>query len=90
VLETDREDMQNHEHICFFSAAHAFKDRGIALELARNLNVELPLAHATKDQYDRMTAKGLRDRHVRHRRTHVQKPSQTFRGAFEETRKQHC
>src|SRR6266571_4338764 len=34
VLETDGEDMQNREHPCFFSAAHAAKDSGIALELA--------------------------------------------------------
>ena len=32
VLETDGEDMQNREHSCFFSAAHAAKDSGIALE----------------------------------------------------------
>ena len=35
VLETDGEDMQNREHSCFFSAAHAAKDSGIALDLAR-------------------------------------------------------
>ncbi len=33
VLETDGEDMQNREHSCFFSAAHAAKDSGIALKL---------------------------------------------------------
>src|SRR5882672_1410235 len=43
VLETDGEDMQNREHSCFFSAAHAAKDSGIALELARNLGLDLPL-----------------------------------------------
>lgn len=59
VLQTDGEDMQNREHSCFFSAAHAAKDSGIALELARNLGLDLPLARATKDQYDRMTAEGL-------------------------------
>ena len=31
VLETDGEDMQKREHSCFFSAAHAAKDSGIAL-----------------------------------------------------------
>ena len=61
VLETDGEDMQNREHSCFFSAAHAAKDSGIALELARNLGLNLPLARATKDQYDRMIAEGLGD-----------------------------
>jgi len=59
VLETDGEDMQNREHSCFFSAAHAAKDSGIALELARNLGLDLPLARATKKQYDRMIAESL-------------------------------
>ena len=59
VLETDGEDMQNREHSCFFSAAHAAKDSGIALELARALGLELPLARATKEQYDRMIGEGL-------------------------------
>jgi len=59
VLETDGEDMQNREHSCFFSAAHAAKDSGIALELARTLGLDLPLARATKEQYDRMIAEGL-------------------------------
>jgi 3-hydroxyisobutyrate dehydrogenase len=59
VLETDGEDMQNREHTCFFSAAHAAKDSGIALELGRSLGLDLPLARATKEQYDRMVAKGL-------------------------------
>ena len=59
VLETDGEDMQNREHSCFFSAAHAAKDSGIALELARSLSLDLPLARATKEQYDHMIAEGL-------------------------------
>jgi 3-hydroxyisobutyrate dehydrogenase len=59
VLETDGEDMQNREHTCFFSAAHASKDSGIALELGRSLGLDLPLARATKEQYDRMVAGGL-------------------------------
>jgi 3-hydroxyisobutyrate dehydrogenase len=59
VLETDGEDMQNREHSCFFSAAHAAKDSGIALALARSLGLDLPLARATKGQYDRMVAEGL-------------------------------
>jgi len=59
VLETDGEDMQNHEHTCFFSAAHAAKDSGIALDLARNIGLDLPLAQATKEQYDRMVKEGL-------------------------------
>ena len=59
VLETDGEDMQNREHSCFFSAAYAAKDSGIALDLARELGLDLPLASATKQQYDTMIAEGL-------------------------------
>jgi len=59
VLVTDGEDMQNRDHACFFSAAHAAKDSGIALELAANAGLHLPLAAATKAQFDRMIAAGL-------------------------------
>jgi 3-hydroxyisobutyrate dehydrogenase len=59
VLQTDGEDMQNREHSVFFSAAHAAKDSGIALKLGKAQGLELPLAAATKKQYDRMTAQGL-------------------------------
>ncbi|HEY5892800.1 MAG TPA: NAD(P)-dependent oxidoreductase [Chthoniobacterales bacterium] len=59
VLATDGEDMQNRDHACFFSAAHAAKDSGIALALAQNAGLNLPLAAATKAQYDRMVAVGL-------------------------------
>ena len=54
VLETDGEDMQNRDHECYFSSAHASKDSGIALDLAGGAGLNLPLAQATKDQYDRM------------------------------------
>ena len=59
VLQTDGEDMQNREHSVFFSAAHAAKDSGIALKLAKAQGMNLPLAAATKKQYDRMVAEGL-------------------------------
>ena len=59
VLQTDGEDMQNREHTVFFSAAHAAKDSGIALNLAREIGLDLPLARATKLQYDMMVAEGL-------------------------------
>ena len=59
VLQTDGEDMQNREHSCFFSAAHAAKDSGIALALAKKEKLDLPLAAATKKQYDRMVKLGL-------------------------------
>jgi 3-hydroxyisobutyrate dehydrogenase len=58
VLATDGEDMQNREHSCFFSAAHAAKDSGIALALAKREKLNLPLAAATKKQFDRMIAEG--------------------------------
>jgi 3-hydroxyisobutyrate dehydrogenase len=61
VLETDGEDMQNREHSCYFSAAHAAKDSGIALDLARTAALCLPLAEATKQQYDRMVVAGIGD-----------------------------
>ena len=61
VLATDGEDMVNRDHTCFFSAAHAAKDSGIALALAREQSLDLPLASATKAQYDRMVAKSLGD-----------------------------
>ena len=59
VLQTDGEDMQNREHTCFFSAAHAAKDSGIALRMAREQGLILPLAVAAKKQYDKMVAQGL-------------------------------
>jgi 3-hydroxyisobutyrate dehydrogenase len=59
VLQTDGEDMQKRDHGCFFSAAHAAKDSGIALKLAKEQGLNLPLAAATKKQYDRMVAEGL-------------------------------
>ena len=59
VLKTDGEDMQNRAHDCYFSAAHAAKDTTIAVRLAENAGLTLPLSVATKQQYDRMTALGL-------------------------------
>ncbi len=59
VLRTDGEDMQNREHSCFFSAAHAAKDSGIALKLGKAQSLNMPLAVVTKKQFDRMIAKGL-------------------------------
>ena len=59
VLKTDGEDMQNRDHSCFFSAAHAAKDSGIALKLAKEQGLNLPLAAATRKQYDRMVKEGF-------------------------------
>jgi 3-hydroxyisobutyrate dehydrogenase len=59
VLKTDGEDMQNRAHDCYFSAAHAAKDSGIAARLGREAKLQLPLAEATQAQFDRMVALGL-------------------------------
>jgi 3-hydroxyisobutyrate dehydrogenase-like beta-hydroxyacid dehydrogenase len=59
VLETDGADMQHRDHEVYFSAAHAAKDSGIALALAKNAGLTLPVARASFDQYERMKALGL-------------------------------
>jgi 3-hydroxyisobutyrate dehydrogenase len=59
VLETDGADMQNRDHEVYFSAAHAAKDSGIALSLADDAGLSLPLARATFEQYEKMKALGL-------------------------------
>ena len=59
VLETDGLDMQNREHDCYFSAAHAAKDSHIATALGHAAGLRLPLAEATAAQYDSMIALGL-------------------------------
>lgn len=59
VLKTDGEDMQNRAHDCYFSAAHAAKDSTIAWRLGQEAGLQLPLAAATKAQYDRLVALGL-------------------------------
>jgi len=59
VLETDGADMQNREHDVYFSAEHAAKDSGIALSLAKDVELTLPLARATFEQFERMKQLGL-------------------------------
>ncbi|MEY2877832.1 MAG: 2-hydroxy-3-oxopropionate reductase [Verrucomicrobiota bacterium] len=59
VLKTDGEDMQNRAHDCYFSGAHAAKDSTIALTLGMQAGLPLPLAAATKLQFDRLVALGL-------------------------------
>ncbi|MBR53856.1 2-hydroxy-3-oxopropionate reductase [Candidatus Poribacteria bacterium] len=61
VLETDGEDMQIRDHECYFSASHASKDSGIALDLANQVELNLPLAKATKAQFDKMINIGKGD-----------------------------
>jgi 3-hydroxyisobutyrate dehydrogenase len=58
VLRTDGEDMQNRSHDCYFSAAHAMKDSAIAWTLGSEAGRVLPLAAATKLQYERLVALG--------------------------------
>lgn len=59
VLATDGEDMVNRDHSCFFSAAHAAKDSGIAYALGQQAKLELPLAKAALGQYRKLTKLGL-------------------------------
>ncbi len=59
VLETDSDDMIDRDHECYFSGAHAAKDSGIALGLAASHSLNLPLAQATFDQYERMIEIGI-------------------------------
>lgn len=61
VLETDGADMQKRDHDCYFSAAHAAKDSGIAAAIAKEAGVKVPLAEATLAQYQLMVQKGLGD-----------------------------
>ncbi len=58
VLKTDGPDMQDRDHECYFSVAHAAKDSGIALKLAEKQGLSLPLAEATYAQYRRLIALG--------------------------------
>ena len=61
VVETDAEDMIARDYDCFFSAEHAAKDSGIALKLAESRGIQAPLAQATFDQYNKLTAQGKGD-----------------------------
>lgn len=58
VLETDGADMVCREHDCYFSAAHAAKDSGIANRLAEGNGVEVPLSQATEAQYRKLCELG--------------------------------
>src|SRR5258708_31056906 len=54
VLKTDGLDMLDREHSTFFSAAHAAKESGLALTLAQQQAMHLPLLAASKAQYYQM------------------------------------
>jgi len=58
VLETDSDDMIERDHDCYFSAAHAAKDSGIANQLAKATGVQVPLSQATEAQYRRLIELG--------------------------------
>lgn len=59
VLETDGDDMIQRDHECYFSAAHAAKDSGIANTLAGMAGVYAPLSRATEVQYRKMIELGV-------------------------------
>jgi len=59
VLETDGDDMITREHDCYFSAAHAAKDSGIANGLASEAGIIAPLSNAAEAQYRKMIELGL-------------------------------
>ena len=80
VLQTDGEDMQNRDHACFFSAAHAAKDSGIALDLAEEVGLDL----ATRARHQGAIRRDDRGRvgragQVGNRRADLQGPTQAFR-----------
>jgi len=51
--------MQNRAHECYFSAAHAAKDSTIAWVLGCEAGLSLPIALATKLQYEKLAGMGL-------------------------------
>ena len=53
--------MLSRDHECYFSAKHATKDSGIAIAVAEEAGVQIPLAKATLTQYEKMVAAGLGD-----------------------------
>ena len=59
LAKTDGEDMQNRSHECYFSAAHAAKDSTIAWVLGNQSGLRLPVAAATKLQFDTLVSLGL-------------------------------
>ena len=61
VLETDGEDMQQRAHECYFSVAHAAKDSAIALNLAEQADLALPVARAALSQYQHLIELGKGD-----------------------------
>ena len=59
VLDQDGPRMHDRSYEPRLSARHAAKDVGIALALAGETGLDMPLTTATKAQYDRLVAAGL-------------------------------
>jgi 3-hydroxyisobutyrate dehydrogenase-like beta-hydroxyacid dehydrogenase len=53
--------MLGRDHECYFSAEHAAKDSGIAISVAEEAGIQVPLAKATLAQYEKMVVAGLGD-----------------------------
>jgi 3-hydroxyisobutyrate dehydrogenase-like beta-hydroxyacid dehydrogenase len=51
--------MLDRDHECYFSAEHAAKDSGIAISVAEEAGIRVPLAKATLAQYRKMVELGL-------------------------------
>ncbi|RME89966.1 MAG: NAD(P)-dependent oxidoreductase [Verrucomicrobia bacterium] len=61
VLETDGERMQQRQHEDGFRTDMAAREIALAVRMARKMRLELPVATATKRQYDRMLKAGMGD-----------------------------
>jgi 3-hydroxyisobutyrate dehydrogenase-like beta-hydroxyacid dehydrogenase len=53
--------MLGRDHECYFSAEHAAKDSGIAIAVAEEAGISVPVAKATLAQYQKMVDLGLGD-----------------------------
>ena len=51
--------MLTRDHECYFSAEHAANDSGIAIAVAEEAGINVPLAKATLAQFEKMVEQGL-------------------------------
>lgn len=58
VQETDGEDMQIRDHDCYYSVDHAVKDLGIALAMAKEQQLHIPLVQSAFEQYQELVRVG--------------------------------
>ena len=58
VLETDGVDLKNRDHGYYFSAEYAAKGSGIALNLTRFSELDLPIVKTTLDQHRNLVRAG--------------------------------